>query len=112
MSQGEKADQAVLDNLEILGSDTGEDHPVEFFLYFPTEWKAYTTATQLINLQFEVNVSFSEYSGDWLCLAIKEIEPSSDRIHELRNFLENLAQSNDGKYDGWGTPVVDKNDDE
>lgn len=106
MSQQERADKAAINNLEMLGSDTERDHPFEFFLYFPDEWNAYAAAAHLFNLQFRVSVSFSEITDDWLCLATKDIKPTTGRILGLSRFLEKLADDNKGEYDGWGTPVL------
>lgn len=109
MSSRERAEKAALDNLNVFGSDTERDHPMEFFLYFPEELQAYSAAAQLFNLQFKVNVSFSKSSKDWLCFATKEIKPTSDRMGQLSNFLEKLAEENGGFYDGWGTPIINEN---
>lgn len=109
MSHREQADRAAVENLHALGTDTSKDHPVEFFLYFPTEWDACIAASQLMNLQFSTSVQYSEHSDQWLCLATKKIMPTSERLIELGNFLEKLALAHDGDYDGWGTPVIDEN---
>lgn len=106
MSNRKEAEKAALNQLERFGTDTERDHPMEFFLYFPSELNAYKAAAQLFNLQFQVRVGFSESAGDWLCLTTKEIKPTSDRILELSNFMEQLAEANNGVYDGWGTPVI------
>jgi hypothetical protein len=102
-----QADQAAVYNFEALAGDTQKDHPVEFFLYFPTEWDAYVATSQLLNLQFSTSVHYSESADEWLCMAAKEIKPTSKRLTELGNFMETLANGNNGNYDGWGTPVVD-----
>lgn len=107
MSQRKQAEQAALKQLEIQGADTDTLHPVEFFLYFSTEWNAYVAATQLMNLQFKVSVSASKGSEQWLCLATKKLEPTSERLTEVSNFVEGVADSNSGAYDGWGTPIVE-----
>ncbi len=109
MSIPEGADKKVIENLEMLGSDMERDHPVEFFLYFPDEQKANIVAAELMNLQFEVSVSYAEIKDEWLCFAIKKIKPSTERMVELSNYLRELAEKNDGNYDGWGTPVIDEN---
>lgn len=106
----EQADKAAAKNIEILGGNPKEDHPVEFFLYFPTEWDACVAASQLMNLQFSTSVQNSDSSDKWLCFATKEIKPTSERLIELGNFLEKLASANNGNYDGWGTPVFNIDD--
>lgn len=108
MAQRKRADQAAVYNFEALGGDTQKDHPVEFFLYFPTEWDAYVATSELMNLQFSASVHYSKSAGEWLCLATKVIKPTSKRLTELGNLMESLADGNNGNYDGWGTPVIDQ----
>lgn len=101
----EQADKAAVKNFEMWAGNPRENHPVEFFLYFSTEWDAYVVKSQLMNLQFSTSVQYSNYSDQWLCLATKEISPTSERLIELGNFFEELASAHNGNYDGWGTPV-------
>jgi hypothetical protein len=101
-----QADKAAVDNIKALGGDTEKEQPVEFFLYFPTEWDACVAKSCLMNLQFSTSIHYSESSDNWLCLAKKKIKPTSARLMELGNFFEQLAVGNNGNYDGWETPVV------
>jgi hypothetical protein len=105
MSQRQKVDKAALDKFEMLGGDDGKPHLLEFFLYFSTEWDAYVAATQLMNLRFKVNVEKMDSADKWLCLVSKEIKPTTERLLEVSHFMENVAESNNGFYDGWGTPM-------
>lgn len=105
MSNRRNADQAALNHLLMMGSETKTIQPVDFFLYFPEEYQAYSTAAELFNLQFQVSVSYSESSENWLCLATKPLKPTSERLEDLGSFLEKLALAYNGNYDGWGTPL-------
>lgn len=107
MSSREKTEDAALQKMHALGVGPDQNRPMEFFLYFPTEWDAYVAASQLMNLQFNTSVNYSDHSDEWLCLAKKEVKPNSERLVELGNFLEKLAAGNNGNYDGWGTIVLD-----
>ncbi len=100
-----QADEAAVNNLKVLGSDNQKAQPVEFFLYFPSEWDAYIVMSQLMNLQFSTSVQYSKEFDQWLCLAQKEIIPTTERLIEMGDFLEKLATGNNGNYDGWGTAV-------
>jgi len=106
MSQRERVEQAALDQLKAQGANTDKPHPVEFSLYFSCEWDTYVAATQLMNLQFKVNISLSERSEKWLCLATKKLKPTSERLSEVSNFMEDVAEGNSGEYDGWGIPLT------
>lgn len=99
-------DKRVVDVLTSLGSDPNREHPVEFFLYFPEEYQAYAVAAELSNLSFNTIVSYSENGDDWLCFAVKALKPTTDRLVELGNWMEELAEKYNGHYDGWGTPVI------
>lgn len=105
MSDRKKADQTAITHFKALGGDSQQDHPVEFFLYFTTEWDAYVVAAQLMNLQFSTTVDYTKNSDQWLCLATKKMTPTTERLLELGNDMERIANSNNGDYDGWGTPV-------
>jgi len=62
--------------------------------------------SQLMNLQFSTSVQYSKGSDQWLCLAQKEVTPITERLTQLGDFLDKLAASNKGNYDGWGTAVA------
>ncbi|WP_441001259.1 ribonuclease E inhibitor RraB [Fodinibius sp. SL11] len=102
-----QADQRVINEIETPDTDPEVEQSMEFFMYFPTEWDAYVTKSCLMNLQFDTSVHYSESSDNWLCVANKQIKPTSDRLLELKNFFERLAAGNNGRYDGWGTTVVE-----
>lgn len=105
MSHRKQPDQGNIDSFIELGGDVQEEYPVEFFLYFPSEWDAYVATSQLMNLQFATSVHYFKSADEWLCLATKEIKPTSERLTELTHFMETLADGNNGNYDGWGTRV-------
>lgn len=112
MKKPEKVDQWAVNNLENeLGFTLEDNRSVHFYFYFPEEYQAHHAAASLANLQFETEINYSDYSNDWLCLATKQINMTSDRLSGLRNWMEKLAQRNGGKYDGWETMIVldDKN---
>ena len=106
MSKRKQADEQALKQLKFQGVDSDLPHRVEFFLYFPTEWDAYVAATQLVNLQFQVNINLSKGAEQWLCVAANKLKPTSERLKGVSNFMEKVAVGNSGNYDGWGTPVV------
>lgn len=62
-----------------------------------------------MNLQFSATIQYSEFADEWLCLAAKEIKPTTERLVGLRNCMEMLAVGGNGNYDGLGTPVMDEN---
>ena len=43
---------------------------------------------------------------DWLCYATKTMVPDLLALQKIRRDSGSLADSLNGEYDGWGTPVV------
>jgi hypothetical protein len=100
-------DAATLTELVRAGSDLGRLHEMEFFLYLPDRPAADAVAEQLTGEGFAVEVRPAEMSGEWLCLATRQMSPVLDELHRLRRHLSAVAESRDGAYDGWGATVVE-----
>jgi regulator of RNase E activity RraB len=106
MSQQKEAEQATLQQLKAQGIDPEQAYEIEFILHFEDEWNAYVAATQLMNLQFRVSVNSPGDPEKWLCQATKNLKPTSERLMEVGNFLEDVATANDGTYSGWSTSIL------
>ena len=104
-------DAATLAELARAGSDLGRFHEMEFFLYLPDRQAADAVAEQLTDEGFVVEVQPAELSGEWLCLATRQMSPTLDELHRLRRHLAAVAESRDGAYDGWGATVVETGED-
>ena len=88
----EDIDKLALDNLEKkLGFSIEPNRTVNFYFYFPEEHQAYEAAALLANLHFDTQISCTEYSEQWLCLATKEISMTGERLLDLRSWMEDLA---------------------
>ncbi len=107
MGRPEKIDQAVIDNLKKLGDGIEEDHNVDFYLYFKHEHNAYNVAAELGNYLFKTQISYSNYSKQWLCLTSKKMKVTTKRLIETGNLMEQLASQHEGNYDGWETMLVE-----
>lgn len=105
MKRPNNIDRFVVDKIFGLGGDPKKTRSVDFFLYFPTELDATTVEIELINLQFETEVNKNLYNNQWCCHANKKMVVTEKRLVDIGNWLENLAQINNGKYDGWGSEV-------
>lgn len=100
-------DADVISQLRKAGSDLNKTHPVEFFLYFPTEDAARRVGDALFALGFTPAVRpASSGSLDWLVLATRKMVPSVELMRELRRDLSTLSAAEGGEYDGWGTSLV------
>lgn len=99
-------DQQVLDQLKDAGSNLNKPHPIEFFLYFPTEELANRAASEVKGEGFNVKVELGADNSSWLCLATKQMIPENVELVRLRKRFDEIAQKFQGEYDGWGAGVV------
>lgn len=101
-----RLDKRVLELSSEVGSDNTEPHEISFWMYLPTEEKAYDLAKQLQAQKFEVEVSPPlEPYKDWLCLAYRTMVPDLDELEKIRKHLTKLVKQRDGRYDGWEMEV-------
>ncbi|MEP0006537.1 MAG: ribonuclease E inhibitor RraB [Balneola sp.] len=105
MKRPKGIDKSVIQKITKLGGDLDRKRHVDFFMYFPTEIDAVNAEVELINLQFETFVNKSPFDNKWCCNASKKMIVSSERLEDIRNWLEKLTEKNNGNYDGWGTEV-------
>ena len=101
-----RADQAVVDNLRMLGADIEQPREIEFFLYFPTEDDAGKAASLLAERGFKVQITPSHGEEKWLCFATIQMMPDVAALMRLRKQFNSLADQLGGEYDGWGTGVI------
>ena len=101
------SDAEVIEQLRLAGSNLEKPHPIEFFLYFPTETAAGSACDVLKSRSFSVSVRPSASTSEFLCLAEKPLIPTVDELNRLTSELESLAARLGGEYDGWGSPVVE-----
>jgi regulator of RNase E activity RraB len=99
-------DQQVLDQLSAAGSNLERPHPIEFFLYFPTEELANRAASEIKAEGFNVKVELGADKSSWLCLATRQMTPRYEDLTRIRKRFDEIARKFQGEYDGWGTPVV------
>jgi len=102
-----KPDIMVLSQLRQAGSDLTKRHDIEFFVYVPTEAAANRVASSLAPQGFAAKVAPAAGGKPmWLVLATRSMIPDVGELVRLRNLLTQLAESEQGSYDGWGSPVV------
>ncbi|MBL8518911.1 MAG: ribonuclease E inhibitor RraB [Betaproteobacteria bacterium] len=99
-------DARVITQLEHAGANLARDHPVEFFLYFPSREAADRAAVKVAALGMEVKVSESRGAKPWLVFGTRLMVPREREMARLRTLLDAIAAEERGEYDGWGTPVV------
>jgi regulator of RNase E activity RraB len=99
-------DESVLTQLKKAGSDLSKPHNIEFFLYFPTQGVAEQAASKIRDQGFRVEVGRAAKGGTWMCHATKTMIPDLPALQKICEDFTSLANSLNGEYDGWGTPVV------
>jgi hypothetical protein len=100
-------DAQVIEQLKNAGSDLSKPHPIDFFLYLPTEESANRTAETLRGLGYEIKrVDRAATGSGWLVLASRTFVPTESALLQSGQELESSAKSNGGTYDGWEAPVI------
>ena len=105
-SEGKTRDGEVLAQLREAGSDLSKPHPVEFFLYFPSEEAARHVGVAIADQGFTIEVRQAAQGSNWAVLAGKIMVPNEADLLRIREAFDALATAQGGEYDGWGTPVV------
>jgi hypothetical protein len=99
-------DLVVISQLRQAGSDLSKPHPIEFFLYLPSEQAALRVAESVREAGFQTEVVMGADGKNWLCRATKDMVPEHRALVEVRARFEKLASDFGGEYDGWETKVV------
>jgi len=100
-------DAAVVAQLKKAGSNLEKPHAIEFFLYLPSEAAAHRVSDTLMVRGFSTKVApAASGAAEWCVEAIRTMLPEVGALAALRNELGSLARSEQGSYDGWGTPIV------
>ncbi len=106
VDEPQDSDAQTIAQLVLAGSDLSQPHPVEFWLYLPTQPAADASAEALRGHVDEVEVRLTAKGSEWLCLAKKSFVPTLPEIHAMRSRMEALAREHGGEFDGWEAAVV------
>ena len=99
-------DNTVINQLRAAGSDLSKPHPLEFYVYVPTEEAARRVEGVLLREGFHVEVKTAALGPGWLALASKTLVPTTTALAEIRQLLSKLATDEGGEYDGWEAQVT------
>ncbi len=100
------ADGEVLEQLRRAGSNLALPHPINHYLYFPTEQAAQSAAATLKAEGYDVEVKLGADDTNWLVLASHVIVPKPSALSVVINRMERLASSLGGDFDGWEAKVM------
>ncbi len=112
-----RMDLQVIEQLVKNGSDLTKEHLIDFYLYFPWIKNAKTAAAAVAKNGFIVltikisaipwwQLIFSK--SRWLLLIQKPMLPNKENIFAVTKLLNNIAEINNGIYDGWETAIIKK----
>lgn len=100
-------DARVIAQLKAAGSNLSRPHPMEFFLYFPSEAAAVRASQRIATRGFRTGVRPAADGGArWLVLAGKDLVPLERTLLDIRREFSTIAAAEGGDYDGWGSTVV------
>jgi hypothetical protein len=109
-SNAADGDQMILDQLAGMGEDLTHPREIVHYLYFPTQEAARTVAGALREDGFTAEPQPAANAHEhppnpWLVLATGRCVVNEQSLTQLRDSLEELAESMGGEYDGWETAV-------
>jgi hypothetical protein len=103
-------DRRVVEQLEVAGDTLTARRPVDHWLDFPTEDARSTFEASIAELGFVVrarNKQEGPKRGRPFGLRVQRTDPVAlEQIHRVVMQLQKAAEDVDGRYDGWGCPVV------
>lgn len=102
----QRVDAQVIDQLRNAGSDLSKPHPIDFFLYAPTQEAAERLAAKVRALNFEAKVEPAAQGAQWAVLATRTMVPNESALVAIRKQFDAMTAAEKGAYDGWGTEVV------
>ena len=100
-------DVQVIEQMQKNGSNLKKPHPIDFYLYFPTEEKARSSASILERDHFHITrVERSPKANAWVVIAQKTLVPVANDVIAISKKLEAVASAHGGEYDGWDAPII------
>lgn len=104
----EVADMHLVALLESKGDDLVTPRPVEHFVVFTAKKSAERFMKAANKQEFETRLGEDGDDGAITVIATREDPVDLETIHEVTGMLANLAEVDEGEYDGWETRVVEK----
>jgi hypothetical protein len=94
-----------LGDLRGAGSKMRLPHPIRNHLYFKTEQDARTAMETLTGEGYSPQLR-AEAEASWRVTGVIRLVPTPGSITHMREQLEALCASLDGRYEGWESPLV------
>jgi len=97
-------DADAIAELREAGLDLSKPLAIDFAFFFPALKSAERLAPKLQARGFKTRIQPAGGGKDYLLYARKRIVVTRDAMVEWRRQFEALAKSENGEYDGWGSP--------
>lgn len=97
-------DRMALQSMLDTGANPDAVYPFEHFLYFGDERLAGFAALAIQDAGYQTEV-VSSTDGGWLVIVYTYHRPNPSELERRIEFLQGVAESFGGEYDGWGVPV-------
>ena len=99
------------DNLEIYNpigfpdDDPLRVRPVHFYFFADHKRQLLKLAAKLRSYDFKIDKIIKSYSGQWLCLALRDLAPYPDVMNRFAVLMMETAEKFGVDYDGWETII-------
>lgn len=103
-------DRSVVERLAESGDDPSAERDIDHFVYFDNERNrtVFVDRTAAIGFRVDHLSSHPDSTRPYGVQLIRRDRTELQAIHEAVMQLVDLANEFEGEYDGWGAPVVDK----
>jgi len=99
-------DGLTIAQLKEAGADITKPHAIDFFFYLPSQDAAHRIASRLAQFGLDTKVEHAATGPKWVIQGQKSMVPDELELLILRKKFDDLAATEQGEYDGWGTEVV------
>jgi regulator of RNase E activity RraB len=98
----------VIKNLSDQGDSLTASRKVDHWIYFEDEDSRDDFEKEILKEGFQTDSKnyLPEYENPYSIMVWREEIPDEENMNSTTSFLVELAEDNDGIYDGWGTEVV------
>jgi len=99
------------DNLEIYNwighpdDDPERVRPVHFYFFADKKDQLIQLASKLQSYDFQIDHITKSCSGQWLCMALRELIPYPDVMNRFTVLMMETAHKCNVVYDGWETVI-------
>lgn len=103
-----KPNKRVLQIIDLLDSNSGNNRRVIFRFISWEEGSLYRLAASLKRMGYEINLEANRIHHSWTCIAEGWLRPGDEPLDTLCIRMVNLAEKFEVLFDGWETVIPGK----